>query len=130
MSALEIEMAQHTQGGVDGVQEPETGNIAGGHSGLELRGTSLGAQLRALFTQNLDNAIGQAEERVAGGDTKQRRNKSLVIDEAAGRVAHDPGHGNGDVALVAFLRHEETNVLTANLEGALIAPGILVGDWA
>ena len=89
------QMAQRCQARIDGVHQPEIGQVAGREFGEAAAAGLVAAEGAALAFQNLDEPSQHEHELLAGGNLQAGRHELRVENEMAGAVAPQPAPGEG-----------------------------------
>ena len=130
MAALALQqMAEHGNVGVDRVQQPEVRDIRGGEVGQALVLLAPAArELRAFGGENLEDAVDQAAQVVAGAHFEQRRHEARIQAEAAGLGLLHVGDAQRGAAFAGFVLGQQAQVLARDLDGLFAHAGVVVAD--
>src|ERR1043165_8612572 len=104
-------MAKRSSGGVEGVQKPESYNVA--RRKVDERRVWRPSQGGALVVQDFDQAAQDRHDGFAGPDLQARRYEPRVEDEAPGAVALETRDRQGRHAFRRFEIEQQAHVLTA-----------------
>src|SRR5271165_2458805 len=122
MPALgEEKMAERSQAGVDGVQEPELSDILSRKAGLKFPPPpAIERHGRTLLLKDVDQPAGQQHQGWAGADLRAGRNKCFVIDVIARTISADAGDGQSLHISGIFSIEQDFYVLPPHLQRLLI----------
>ncbi len=114
MSAFgDEQVAKGSQGGIDGVEQPEGGNLTRREVAREA--ARVATEGGTLVVQNLNHLLQQLEQPGAGADLDHGRHESGVVGEVAGAVAHHAGDRDGHQVVGGLGIEEQAQVLAAQL---------------
>ncbi len=101
---------------VDGVEQPEVGDVGGGEFGQALIFLAAHAgQDAALGGQNFDETAGDGGYELVGRKIEQRRGKLRIELKAVAR-ALDARHRHGHAAALGFAFHQNAEILACQLD--------------
>ena len=119
-------MAEGRQTGIDGVHQPEVGQIAG-REFRQAGAAFIAAEGAALALQDLDEPAEHEHEPLAGGDLQARRHEHRVVNKMAGSVAARPRQWQRHHIVVQLGFEYQAHVLAPNgHRTAVFAAGLVV----